>query len=279
MSIFNPENVSLFSLLISALALLVSLLAAQYARDAVREARKTSLAANHQKYVDLITTTKRSLEPCLGEFRQEASRIYPEILHLLDGFRCRSEGFLRHVACRYCQTHVDDFSRKIQSMQEYRMYHYPINLWEVELDEPENPEIKEVVEMVPHEMRPQLYRDIQDLLKPYWTAFDELKPQIESAKSDLEAALQKSRLEEFPLMLSPKIYKSYLALIKTYRLLLDYDIFQARPESGRDEPPEGYEVSMLFYSVTVLMLVSHSYQWETDPDNFSAKKLFSRVLG
>jgi hypothetical protein len=147
-------------------------------------------------------------------------------------------------------------------MEEYRMLRYPINLWEVEMDEPENPQIKEVVEMVPPDARQQLYQDIQKLLKPYWHAFDVLKPKLEAAQNDLEAALQKSELEEYPLKLSPKIYNSYRAAIKTYRLLLDYDIFQARPNDRHNKTAEGYEVSTLFYAISVLMLVEQSYLWE-----------------
>jgi hypothetical protein len=262
MNFFTTDNISLISLLCSVFALLVAVWTARYAHDAVRESRKTSLAANHQKYVELITNTKRSLDPQLGEFRTEASRIYPEILHLLDKFRCRSEGFLRHVAGRLCQIRTDSFSHKLQSGREFKAKRFPISLWELEMDEPETPEVKEVVEMVPQEARPKLYREIQQLLKPYWEAFDGLKPKLELAKSDLEAALQKSELEEYPLRLSPKICKSYLATIRTYRLLLGYDIFQARPEDGFNETAEGYEVSTLFYAVSVLMLVEQSYLWE-----------------
>ncbi len=132
------------------------------------------------------------------------------------------------------------------------------------MDEPETMEIKEVVEMVPTAARAQLYRDTTRALKPYWKAFDDIEPDLKLAIDTLEAAIQKSNLEEYPLSLSPKILKNYESAINTYKLLLRFDIFQVRQFSDEDDDdPEGYEISTVFYAVSVLMLVEQSWMWET----------------
>jgi hypothetical protein len=264
MEFWNADNISKASLVFSALALLVSLWTAQYTRDSVRESRKTGLASNHQKYVDLLTGTRQSLASKFRALRECASDIYPDLLHLLDRFPCRSEGCLRHVAGRFCHLRTDDFADQVMRNPNYRDRNFPISLWEIEMDEPETMEIKEVVEMVPTAARAQLYRDTTRALKPYWKAFDDIEPDLKLAIDTLEAAIQKSNLEEYPLSLSPKILKNYESAINTYKLLLRFDIFQVRQFSDEDDDdPEGYEISTVFYAVSVLMLVEQSWMWET----------------